>query len=130
MMVESVLHVDRVERADGLPVELTGQTANKLRAKINQQGTQSVLDSFNVSSIVDGGTGKTEVNSTNWFVDVDRYTYVTGSHSTTGTHGANWASTQSGQTPTASMIPLISYSWDATVVDLVAIHVIATGDLA
>lgn len=45
-----------------IPVETVRQGAAKMWASVNQTGTQSVTDSFNLSSIVDTGVGATQFN--------------------------------------------------------------------
>jgi len=57
------------------PVTLTKQSAAKVWARVDQSG-QTLQNSFNVSSITDGGTGFTSLNltsafsSANWCVNV------------------------------------------------------------
>lgn len=59
----SEIRANTVSDAAGTgPVTLTGQSAAKAWVSVNQQGTMAVLDSQNVASIVDHGTGATEVN--------------------------------------------------------------------
>lgn len=57
------LRVDRVEKADGAPVDLTGQSAAKAYANYNGN-TSLVRDSFNISSVTDSGTGRPTFNLT------------------------------------------------------------------
>lgn len=55
-MTESILRLDRVEKADGSPVDLTKQSALKAYANLNGE-MASVRDSFNLSSVADNGVG-------------------------------------------------------------------------
>jgi hypothetical protein len=62
----STLNVSNI--SDGTDTVETGYVVNgsaKAWVSVNQQGTMAVLDSQNVASIVDHGTGATEVNFSN-----------------------------------------------------------------
>ena len=62
----SVLNVDSIAAKDGTsPVELTKQSAAKAWCKWTMLSTQTVNDSFNIASIQDNGTGRTELSATN-----------------------------------------------------------------
>ena len=62
----SVLNVDTIaDKAGTGPVGLTKQHAAKIWANIDQTSTQSINDSFQVSSVTDNGTGRTEVSFAN-----------------------------------------------------------------
>lgn len=62
----SELRVTTLSNATGDgPVTLTKQSAVKAYISVNQTGTQSINDSFNVASIADNGTGLTGVTYTN-----------------------------------------------------------------
>lgn len=50
-----MIQTDKLQRPDGGPVELTKQSAAKVWAMINVDGTTNA--SFNVSSIIDGSAG-------------------------------------------------------------------------
>ena len=55
----SVLNVDTIaDKAGTGPVALTKQSAAKAWIKFNGTGTIAISDSFNVSGIVDAGTGE------------------------------------------------------------------------
>jgi hypothetical protein len=54
----SVLNVDTIAAKNGTdPVTLTKQSAAKAWANYNGSSTASIIDSFNASSLSDGGTG-------------------------------------------------------------------------
>ena len=75
----SVLNVDTIaDKAGTGPVALTKQQAAKAWVVWTTGDGHAVFDSFNVSTIVDDGTGLTTVNYTNSFGNVD-YTITTGS---------------------------------------------------
>jgi PPE-repeat protein len=62
----SELRADTITASDGTsPVTLTKQSAAKMWGRVDQTSTQSITDSFNLSSISDGGTGKTTITMTN-----------------------------------------------------------------
>ena len=62
-----ILKVGTVEKPSGDPVDLTKQDG--VKAWVNYQTTTStgVHESLNVSSLVDNGTGDTDINFTNNF---------------------------------------------------------------
>jgi hypothetical protein len=68
-MVESILHVDRVEKADGSPVELTGLGTAKTSIHFNGTGTVSIIGSVNISSLTDSGTGQYSYDLINSMAD-------------------------------------------------------------
>ena len=54
----SILNVDEIAAKDGTsPVTLTKQSAAKAWIRFNGSGTVAVIDSFNIASITDNGTG-------------------------------------------------------------------------
>ena len=62
----SELRANTITHSDGTsPVTLTKQSAAKMWGRVDQTSTQSITDSFNLSSISDGGTGKTTITMTN-----------------------------------------------------------------
>ena len=61
----SILKVDNIETTSGNNFVSTQISSAKAWVKFNGTGTVSIRDSFNVSSITDGGTGKYQVNFTN-----------------------------------------------------------------
>jgi len=67
----SVLNVDTIaDKAGTGPVGLTKQSAAKAWLNADGTGTISTRDSFNVSGIVDSGTGIVQFNMTNSFANV------------------------------------------------------------
>ena len=74
----SQLNVDTIsDKAGTGPVELTKQSAAKAWSLVNQTSTQAVLDSFNVASIADDGTGATRISFTNAFSN-SNYSHTNG----------------------------------------------------
>ena len=61
----STLTVDNIETSSGDNFVSTQISAAKAWVNFNGTGTVSIRDSFNVSSITDGGTGQYQVNFTN-----------------------------------------------------------------
>ncbi|SCA55402.1 hypothetical protein MTBPR1_100043 [Candidatus Terasakiella magnetica] len=60
----SLFKVDALQKADGSPVDLTGQSAAKVLCHYNQI-TPTIKGSVNISSVTDEGTGITRYNFTN-----------------------------------------------------------------
>jgi hypothetical protein len=60
------------------PITLTGQSAAKAWVNFNQAGTDTINNSFNVSSLTDSGTGLTYIN----FSSAMAYAGFSLSHST------------------------------------------------
>lgn len=65
------LQTDAVEKADGSPVDLTGQVADKVWFNMAGTGTVAFNNSFNCSSLIDNGTGNYTVSFTNALADSD-----------------------------------------------------------
>jgi hypothetical protein len=63
------LVVDVIEAPSSSPVSLTGQVAAKAYANIEGIGTVTIDKSFNVSSVIDNGTGDFTISFTNSFSD-------------------------------------------------------------
>ena len=71
----SVLNVDTIaDKAGTGPVELTKQSAAKCWIRFNGTGTIAIDDSFNVSGIVDEGTGDYTITINNDMAN-DDYAY-------------------------------------------------------
>lgn len=67
------LHADTIEKANGDPVDLTGQYASKALCNYDQS-TPEIEGSHNVSSVTDNSTGDYTINFTNAFGSTaDRY---------------------------------------------------------
>ena len=65
-----------------------GENAVHAWARVNQTGSQSVTDSYNVSSITDSGTGRTQFNfSTNAINNDFAYVSMAGNVNSTTTSG-------------------------------------------
>ena len=76
----SVLNVDTIaDKAGTGPVGLTKQSAAKAFAKVTQDSTHTLNSDFNISSIVDGGPGETDLpftsnmNDANYAVSIGMY---------------------------------------------------------
>lgn len=67
-MTEGILHVDRVEKADGSPVTMTGQRAPNSVLHYDQTAPQ-INASLNLSSVTDQGAGDFQINLTNVYTD-------------------------------------------------------------
>ncbi len=81
----ATLKTDVIEKSDGSPVDLTGQSATKAYAKINQHSPASVGETLNVSSITDYSSDHTEINFTNNFLNSDYAPVSNGRRSATYT---------------------------------------------
>ena len=65
-----------------------GENAVHAWARVNQTGSQSVTDSYNVSSVTDAGTGRTQFNfSTNAINNDFVYVSMAGNEGSTTTSG-------------------------------------------
>ena len=79
----SDLRVDTITASDGSsPVTLTKQEAAKMFLNCDQSGTHDIADSFNVSSLADGGVGLTDASLTNAHSDAN-YANVHAIHTST-----------------------------------------------
>lgn len=86
------------------PITLTGQYAAKAWVNFNGEGTISIRESGNVSSLTDGGTGQYTVTFTNSLSSSDyasivggaRHDYQTGIDGYKKTHSQSTASVQVG----------------------------------
>jgi len=129
-MVESILHVDRVEKADGSPVELPGY--DKVKPWVNMNGNNaSVLASYGVSSTLDQGTGRYDINWSTMFASSDYAAVGSSSGGTAYTCTLMVGDPESTGTPkTASMLNLSVRSDNGAKYDSGEISVLTRGDLA
>ena len=108
------------------PITLTGQSAAKAWVNLNQVGTISIFDSFNVSGITDSGTGLTDIglsssmSNTGFALSITRQDTSVNNDST-GFDGLNQK--------TVSNIRFVSIE-NATLSDSNNAHCIVQGDLA
>jgi|GEM_PF-5291605 len=87
----SKIKTDVIEKSDGSPVDLTGQSAAKGWINLNGIGAVTVRDSLNVASLTDAGTGDYRVNLTNSMLNTNYDLQTSGSLSSsilTYFHGA------------------------------------------
>ena len=80
----SVLNVDTIaDKAGTGPVALTKQQASKCWVQWDMSSTAHINESFQVSSLTDGGTGVGKITFTNSF-DSTEYAFSTGTGETDG----------------------------------------------
>ena len=58
-------------QGEGTATTILQEGLAKTRIRFNQQGTPAITDSFNIASIVDGGTGDTTLTITNDYANVN-----------------------------------------------------------
>ena len=128
----SVLNVDSIAAKDGTsPVALTKQSASK--AWIRFGGNDLTIDdSFNTSSIVDGGTGRHQYSFINSFNSTS-YTQVAGSGSSGSYSTTTLVATRCfSNSPTTSSVGCNTFTVAASAAtyDAPSISSINDGDLA
>ena len=125
----SVLNVDTIaDKAGTGPATLTKQHAAKAWANIDETGTPSIRDSFNVSGITDHATGDFSHAFSNAFANVNHVSSCNSNATLGNNHnrGTNFAYALS-----ASSIRHMSCTQDnGSVEDQEAMMVITFGDLA
>lgn len=121
----AILKTDVIEKSDGSPVDLTRQRAAKVLANITTSSSTTINDSFNVSSIVDGGSGQTTYNFTNVMASS---TYFMGM--TAGNNGIIANAPQTSYPATASSIRGITGTSASNAVDTPITSLCIHGDLA
>lgn len=67
----STVHCNTVQTSSGGPVTLTKQSAAKAWVNFNLSGTAAIVKSFNISGLVDGGTGTATNSFVSSFSDAD-----------------------------------------------------------
>jgi hypothetical protein len=68
----SIVKADLIEdRVGGHPPLVTKADFVKAWLSVNQSGTQAIRDSLNITGIVDGGSGTTQVTLTNAFATIE-----------------------------------------------------------
>ena len=112
------------------PITLTGQAAAKAWVSVSQEGTTSVLDSLNVSSLTDLNTGQTTVTLSNNMATAN-YGVTYGCKAATSVRTYITGGNNSFADQTSSFHRLIAYQ-DATTAydDLPYINSAVFGDLA
>ena len=126
----SVLNVDSIAAKDGTsPVELTKQSAAKAWSNTNQTGTQSNRDSFNITSITDGGSGVTNLAFTNSMNNADYSS--TGQEGSTNTTGYALQMPYNTATNTSSQYSFNGFNNGRTAAaDISVVNTAVHGDLA
>lgn len=126
----STIRANTVSDAAGTgPITLTGQVAPKVWVKYNQTA-DTILGSFNVSSVDDSGTGLFDVNFTNSFSAADDYV-ITGNGKEDSAGGTVTRFVQPRRTADAvDNSEFTSVNSSGTEADLAANHVTGVGDLA
>ena len=121
------LNVDVIQTASGGPVELTGQSAAKATCLFDQVAA-NIDNSFNVSSVTDTATGKSEIHFTSSMVD---NTFIVTS-SNIGGGGDYYATPVSGNSAhTASSFDVTNFNiYGNNVKDTDALNLVVHGDLA
>ena len=99
-----------------------GLAKNWCSTNHNETGTHTINDSFNTSSVADGGVGKTTNTYTTNFSSAS-YSTVLGT-----TNDNNQVGIQTG--PTASSIVIVTYQHDGSAEDTTAQNSAGFGDLA
>ncbi len=117
----AILKVDQIEKADGSPVDLTGQSAAKATVRFGMLALQ-VYNSFNVSSLTDLGTGRPAFNLTSAMSDIY--------HSQSSMQQASAFYGIQDATVTASYCSFYSFNYNGTAQDLDYGSIQIFGDLA
>ena len=100
----SVLNVDTIaDKAGTGPVGLTKQSAAKAWCHWNQDSTQTIRDSFGISSLDDDGLGDSSLNYAIAMSDANYANIMNGSHFI-GTAGGSVAYNTDNQTTTGSNV--------------------------
>ena len=122
----SVLNVDTIaDKAGTGPVALTKQHAAKAWSNTEQASSYSTRDSFNLSSISDGGTGKTGLTFTNAFSNANHATTALASNlNNIAAHDTDTA------VPTTTTIKLASCNATDSLEDAAYLFSSTHGDLA
>ena len=122
----SVLNVDTIaDKAGTGPVALTKQHAAKAWSNTEQASSYSTRDSFNLSSISDGGTGKTGLTFTNAFSNANHATTALASNlNNIAAHDTDTA------VPTTTTIKLASCNATDSLEDAEFLFSSTHGDLA
>ena len=112
----SVMNNDSTYRSDqGAVTQNLVKSVAKVLCNITQVSTQTIKDSINISSISDGGTGKTTFNFTNSFTD---QFWIGGvyANQASDTGVGSWNVSQSGdRARTSSSVNQVSYPGSALV---------------
>ena len=120
------IKVDIIEKADGSPVDLTGQSTTKAWVHFNGSGTVSGYASFNMSSLIDNGSGNYTVNLNNVMAGRNDYAAnVTARMMLV----SSYSTPSIGNGSTAGSV-LVFYNYIGTVTDSSNLMMNLSGDLA
>ncbi|NVJ92519.1 MAG: hypothetical protein HWE34_12715 [Methylocystaceae bacterium] len=122
----ATLKTDVIEKFDGSPVDLTGQSAAKAWSNLNTSSGFSVAGSFNVSSGVDKGTGKAQINFTSLMLNNAYSNQVTSIHGVSIGHEAN----ESAFTRTAAAVSVWNKDYNGNYGGAYSVSSVVHGDLA
>lgn len=124
------LKVDRIENqtgSAGIPTDTVIEGSAKSWANLNGTGTIALRDSFNISSVVDNGTGHYTFNYTSSFSNVD-YTAISGVAKPVSSNGATVC--QALTDPTVSAFTAIHVEVSNILTDGTVVPLSIFGDLA
>ena len=126
----STIKADTIVASDGSsPVTLTKQSAAKAWCHWNQDGTQTIRDSFGISSLDDDALGDSSLNYTSALSDANYVNIMNGAHFI-GTAGGSVACNTDNQTTTGSnVIRCLRVDTQATY-DSETMQSVVHGDLA
>lgn len=126
----SELRVGTLSDAAGTgPATLTGQAAAKVWVNINGVNPSSIRDSFNVSSIADGGVGYNTVSYISSMADANYMCISSGGNNSGYGEGA-WACTLDASTTLAGSVVLVSFTYSGSYQDYEQFFYGTHGDLA
>jgi len=124
----STLKANTIQSTSGGVATLTKQNAAKMHCVVDQTSTQSIVGSFNLSSISDGGTAKTTKTMTSPMSDT---TYTISGSGRLDTGGNACIHNQDKDvTKTASVFGVYHIRQDGGVSDTAASMSVVHGDLA
>lgn len=129
----SKVKVDTIEDTAGtqnIPVDTVINGSAKAWVKFNGVTTTTILSSFNVSSLVDGGTGKTTINFSNAFTAADDFVWSgSARENTDGGVPARFMTAQR-TVDSASSVDVTSVNGSGSYADSQGNYFAAHGDLA
>lgn len=123
----ATLHANTIEKANGDPVDLTGQSASKAWSNLNGTGTIAERDSFNISGYVDSATGNYQATYANALSDAN---YSAGTYSGHGSGSGNYYYLNMFNSPSASYLPLHNVTQAGSITDAEYVLASVFGDLA
>ena len=126
----STLKADTIVASDGSsPVTLTKQEAAKSWCHWNQDSTQTIRDSFGISSLDDDGVGDSSLNYSSAMSDANYVNIMNGSHFI-GTAGGSIAYNTDNQSTTGSSTIRALRTDTSAAYDSETMQSVVMGDLA